>query len=59
MSPAEFLRPFAELSHLDGKQMVMVEKNIPYELKSFKLHIIDSHKVDGRYYKESEYSGLF
>lgn len=32
---------------------------MPFRLSSFRLNLIDVHKIDGKHYKDSEYSNLF
>jgi hypothetical protein len=60
LSPAEFLRPFAEVRSLDGKPVQSAsERSLPSKFHGLRLNMVDIHKVDGRYYKESEYGGLF
>ena len=59
LSPAEFLRPFVEVGSLDGRQIQTLDKGQPFKLQNFRLNVVDVNKVDHRYYKDSEYSGLF
>ena len=59
LSPAEFLRPFSVFPKLDRKQMYIIEKNLPYELRSFQLRLIDKFKMSPQYYKDPEYASLF
>ena len=59
LSPAEFLRPFAEVGNLDNKLVQTFEKNAEYKYKNLRLNMVDIHKIDGRYYKDSEYLSLF
>ena len=59
MSPAEFLRPFTEVGSLDGKSVQTCEKSLPFKFHNLRINMVDIHKVDGRYYKDSEYGGLF
>lgn len=59
LSPAEFIRPFTEVGALDNRSVMTFEKSTPYKFQDLQINMIDIHKVDGRYYKEQEYSGLF
>jgi hypothetical protein len=59
LSPAEFLRPFSEVGGMDNKAVQTFEKNAEYKYKNLRLNMIDMHKLDGRYYKDSEYLSLF
>jgi hypothetical protein len=59
LSPAEFLRPFGEVGDLGGKVQQTFEKNSEYRYKFLRLNLIDAHKMEPMYYKDSEYSGLF
>ena len=59
LSPAEFLRPFTEVGSLDGKSVQTCEKSLPFKFYNLRINMVDIHKVDGRYYKDSEYGGLF
>lgn len=59
LSPAEFLRPFVESSSLEGRKIQTLDKGQPFKLMSFRLSVVDVNKIDPRYYKDSEYSGLF
>ena len=59
LSPAEYLRPFVEVGNLDGRQIQTLDKGQPFKLSNFRLNVVDVNKIDHRYYKDSEYSGLF
>lgn len=59
LSPAEFLRPFVEAPGLDGRKIQTLDKGQPFKLLNFRLNVVDVNKIDHRYYKDSEYSGLF
>ena len=59
LSPAEFLRPFGEVGSLGDKPQQTFEKNSEYRYRNLRLNLVDVNKMEGRYYKETEYSGLF
>jgi hypothetical protein len=59
LSPAEFLRPFTEVGDLGGKSQQTFEKSAEYKYKYLRLNLVDAPKMEHRYYKETEYSGLF
>lgn len=59
LTPAEYLRPFTEVGSLNQKQHQTIEKQNLFKLADFRLNVIDAHKINQSYYKDSEYSGLF
>jgi hypothetical protein len=59
LSPAEFLRPFVEVQTMNNKSVKTIEKQNSFKFMNFRLNVIDAHKIDNKYYKDSEYSGLF
>ena len=46
MSPAEFLRPFADMSPVNLRTVSTHERSAPYKLVKFRLHFVDAHKID-------------
>ena len=59
LSPAEFLRPFCEVGSLNNRSQQTNEKHYAFKMAHFRLNVVDAQKIDPRYYKDSEYSGLF
>jgi hypothetical protein len=39
--------------------MLLVEKSVPYELKGFRLRLVDSFKMDPKYFKEADLTSLY
>jgi hypothetical protein len=46
LTPAELLRPFANVGDLSNIALQTCEKNQPYRLQNFRVNFIDSHKLD-------------
>jgi hypothetical protein len=44
---------------MNNKSVKTIEKQNSFKFFNFRLNVIDAHKIDNKYYKDSEYSGLF
>jgi hypothetical protein len=53
MTPAEFLRPFGDMSSQNFRTIITHERSNPYKLLKFKLNFVESSKMDPVAQKDS------
>ncbi len=55
LSPAEFLRPFADVGNINNIALQTSDKNLPFKLTNFGLNFVDSQQIDGLSQQENNF----